>query len=79
MKICEMKSPKDNLTVTLKRTFNQPMATELVIQLDPVQYDRHWERRERPGVRYWRIISPANHPQLNSDLSLLGLKEAKII
>jgi hypothetical protein len=73
------RAPMENGTVILKRTFNQPMAVELVVQLDPLQYDRHWERQERPAVRYWRVIGPANHPNCNSDLSVEGLREAGVI
>lgn len=29
--------------------------------------------------RYWRVIGPANHPNLNSDLSIEGLKDWGII
>ena len=29
--------------------------------------------------KYWRVTGPANHPNLNSDLSLLGLREWGII
>lgn len=30
-------------------------------------------------LKFWRIIGPANHPNLNSDLSLEGLREWGII
>ena len=30
-------------------------------------------------IRYWRVIGPQNHKNLNSDLSLEGLREWKII
>lgn len=30
-------------------------------------------------IRYWRVIGPAWHPNLNSDLSLEGLKDWGII
>jgi hypothetical protein len=30
-------------------------------------------------VKYWRVIGPANHKNINSDLSLEGLKEWGII
>lgn len=35
-----------------------------------------------PGIRplrFWRVIGPASHPNLNSDLSIQGLKEWGII
>lgn len=30
-------------------------------------------------IRYWRVVGPAWHPNLNSDLSLEGLKEWGIL
>lgn len=30
-------------------------------------------------IRYWRIIGPACHPNLNSDLSIQGLKDWRVI
>ncbi len=30
-------------------------------------------------LKFWRVIGPENHPNLNSDLSVLGLREWGII
>lgn len=30
-------------------------------------------------LKFWRVIGPASHPNLNSDLSQLGLREWGII
>ena len=30
-------------------------------------------------LKFWRVIAPANHPNINSDLSLVGLKQWGII
>lgn len=30
-------------------------------------------------LRFWRVIAPVNHPNINSDLSIQGLKEWGII
>lgn len=30
-------------------------------------------------LKFWRVTGPANHPNLNSDLSVIGLKEWGII
>ena len=60
MKPKDMKAPKDNLTVILRRTFNQS------------DFNGGF-------IRYWRVVGPQNHKNLNSDLSLDGLKEWGII
>jgi len=31
------------------------------------------------GVRYWRVVGPASHRNINSDLSIVGLKQFNII
>jgi len=31
------------------------------------------------GIRFWRVLGPKNHPNINSDLSVDGLREWKII
>lgn len=31
------------------------------------------------GLRFWRVVGPANHPNINSDLSIEGLAEWGII
>lgn len=56
----DMKAPKANGTVILKRTFNQKWPDGTV-------------------TRYWRIIAPASHRNINSDLSVEGLKEWGVI
>lgn len=58
-----MKAPKENGTVILKRTFNQA-------------YDGP---DGRVVLKFWRVIGPANHKNLNSDLSILGLEDWGII
>jgi hypothetical protein len=56
----EMKAPKANGTVILKRTFNQKWPDGSII-------------------KYWRILGPAKHRNINSDLSLDGLKRWGVI
>lgn len=51
-----MKSPKENGTLLLKRTFNQSDF-------------------QGGYIKYWRVVGPLNHPNLNSDISLEWLKE----
>lgn len=60
MKASEMKAPKENGTVILKRSFNQSDF-------------------KGGYVKYWRVVGPQNHKNLNSDLSLEGLKGWGII
>lgn len=31
------------------------------------------------GIRFWRVLGPQKHPNLNSDLSLEGLKQWGIV
>lgn len=59
----ETKAPKENGTVILRRTFNQ-------------SYDGP---NGLVVLKFWRVIGPANHKNLNSDLSVLGLKDWGII
>jgi hypothetical protein len=73
------RAPMENGTVILKRTFNQSMPAALAVELDPGHFFRLLEMRQRPSVRYWRVMAPANHPNINSDLSLEGLREAGIV
>lgn len=54
------KAPKDNCTVLLKRTYNQPLG-------------------DGTCIKFWRVIGPSNHPNLNSDLSIAGLLEWGVI
>jgi hypothetical protein len=56
----DMKAPKDNLTVILKRTFNQ-------------------NDFQGGYIKFWRVIGPLSHPNINSDLSALGLKAIGVI
>lgn len=54
------RAPMDNLTVILKRTFNQSDF-------------------KGGYIKYWRVVGPLNHRYINSDLSIEGLKDARII
>ncbi len=56
MKASEMRAPKENGTLILKRTFNQ-------------------DDFKGSYIKFWRVVGPANHPSLNSDISLEWLKE----
>lgn len=60
MKASEMNAPKDNLTVILKRTFNQKTL-------------------DGGTIKFWRVIGPKTHKNYESDLSLEGLKDWRII
>jgi hypothetical protein len=40
-------------------------------------YNQEWPGH--PVIKFWRVVGPANHPNLNSDLSLEGLREWGII
>lgn len=53
------------IRATLKRTFNQKT------------YDNNL--RVTGAIKFWRVIGPLNHPNINSDLSIDGLKEWRII
>jgi len=57
--------------VQLKRTFNDA----------PVLLRRTFNQSDFQGgyIKFWRIIGPLSHPNLNSDLSLQGLKEWGIL
>lgn len=52
-------------SVRLKRTFNQKTYNQAL---------------ECTGVvRFWRVVGPQGHPSLNSDLSVEGLREWRLI
>lgn len=58
--ITKGESMPDTTTVQLKRTFNQKTYNSNL--------------KVTGEIKFWRIISPATHPNFNSDLSLDGLK-----
>jgi hypothetical protein len=72
MTVINRRAPMENGTVILRRTFNLGMPLDLARRLDPLS-------RHSGEVRFWRVVGPANHKNLNSDLSLEGLREWRII
>ncbi len=62
-------------------TTPEELSEALVIGKQPIKLRRTFNQSDFKGgyVKFWRVIGPAGHPSLNSDISTLKLKEWGLI
>lgn len=63
-------------------TLNTPQELKEINAVFPqVKLKRTYNQKDFKGgiIKFWRVTAPTNHPNLNSDLSIEGLKDWGII